>query len=119
MTTATSGGVTVGQVTEQTGDDPRGTVLHLRPDAGQIVPAGTAVDLVMSGGPDELFMPDVLGRDVTEAKLMLEQLGVTLAPLEYDQESTLRHGSVTSQIPAAGASLPAGTAVILRVAGKP
>lgn len=112
-------GLAVGQITEQTGDDPRGTVLQLRPDAGQIVPAGTTVDLVISGGPDELYMPDVLGRDVTEAKLMLEQLGITLAPMEYDEESPLRRGSVISQLPVAGASLPTGTSVILRIAGKP
>jgi beta-lactam-binding protein with PASTA domain len=111
--------LTVGQIAEQAGDEPRGTVLQLRPDAGQIVPPGTTVDLVISGGPAELFMPDVLGRDFTEAKMMLEQLGVALAPIEYDAESTLPRGSVISQSPQAGASLPSGTSVILRVAGKP
>lgn len=112
-------GLNVGQVTEQPGDEPRGTVLRLRPDAGQVVPTGTTVDLVVSGGPAELFMPDVLGRELAEAKIMLEQLGVTLAPFQYDSASTQPRGSVVSQSPAAGASLPPGTSVILRVAGKP
>ena len=112
-------GLTAGQITEQAGDDPRGTVLQLHPDAGQVVPAGTTIDLVISGGPSELFMPDVLGREVAAAKIMLEQLGVALAPIEYDSGSTLPHGSVISQTPLAGAALLPHTAVILRIAGKP
>ncbi|MEP7344668.1 MAG: PASTA domain-containing protein [Gemmatimonadaceae bacterium] len=112
-------GLTLGQITEQPADDPRGTVLQLRPDAGQIVPSGTTIDFVISGGPAELFMPDVLGRDGTEAKIMLDQLGVTLAPFEYDSISNLPRGSVISQSPSAGASLPQGSSVVLRIAGKP
>ncbi|MBV6521334.1 MAG: Serine/threonine-protein kinase PrkC [Gemmatimonadaceae bacterium] len=112
-------GLNLGRVQEEAADDPRGTVLRLRPDAGQVVPMGTAIDLVVSGGPSELFMPDVIGREVGEATIMLEQLGVQMAPIEYDSASTLPRGSVISQSPAAGASLSQGTPVLLRVAGKP
>jgi serine/threonine-protein kinase len=112
-------GLAVGQVTEQEGDEPRGTVLQLRPDAGQVVPTGTTVDLVISSGPSELLMPDLLGRDAGEARIMLEQLGVPVAPLEYDADSPLTRGSVVLQVPAAGATIAPGTSVILRVAGKP
>ncbi len=112
-------GLTIGQISEQAGDEPRGTVLQLRPDAGQVVPAGTTIDLVVSGGPSELYMPDLLGREVAAARIMLEQLGVALAPFEYDSMSTLPRGSVVSQAPEPGAVVPPGTSVLLRVAGRP
>ncbi|MFN8571645.1 MAG: PASTA domain-containing protein [Gemmatimonadaceae bacterium] len=114
-----SAGLALGQVTEQNADEPRGTVLELRPDAGQVVPAGTHVDLVISAGPALLAMPEVIGRELSEARLILEQLGVEVAPVEYDSTSSLPRGSVISQSPSAGSSIPPGTAVVLRVAGRP
>jgi beta-lactam-binding protein with PASTA domain len=109
----------VGQVSEQASDQPRGTVLKLHPDAGEVLPAGTNVDLVLSGGPAMLSLPDVVGRELNEAKIMLGQLGVPVAPVEYDSSSNLPRGAIIAQSPAAGSILPPGTSLVLRVAGKP
>lgn len=109
----------VGEVTEEPSDQPRGTVLQLKPDAGRVVPAGTNIDVVVSGGPSLITVPDVVGRELNEARSLLEQLGVPVAPVEYDSTSTLPRGAVIAQSPAAGSVLPAGTSLVLRVAGRP
>ncbi len=112
-------GLQLGQLQEQPSDSARGLVLGSNPSDGQVVPLGTRVDLVVSAGPSQLTMPDVVGRDYTSAAAFIGQLGLVAAPAEYDADSTLPRGTVVSQSPAAGAAVAAGTTVTLRVAGTP
>jgi len=114
-----SAGLGVGQIVEQSSDSARGVVLGSNPSEGQVVPQGTRVDLVVSGGPSQLTMPDVVGQDIESASALLTQLGLAMAPVEYDSTSSQPRRMVIAQTPAAGAAVPAGTAVALRVAGAP
>lgn len=111
-------GLAVGDVSEEASSVARGVVLSARPSEGQTVPAGTHVSLILSSGPQELTMPDVVGRGVGMARSLIEQLGLVLGPVEFDSLSTLASGTVLAQSPAAGASLPSGSVVSLRVAGR-
>jgi beta-lactam-binding protein with PASTA domain len=115
----TRAGLTLGQLSEQASDSARGLVLDAQPAEGQVVPLGTRVDLAISAGPAELIMPDVVGRDLESATTFLSQLGLPTSPVQFDPESTLPSGTVVFQSPAAGAPVPAGTSVTLRVAGTP
>jgi serine/threonine-protein kinase len=112
-------GLEVGVVSEQSDPRARGTVLSSQPAAGTAVPAGTAVDLVISSGPAELSVPDLVGRDLSEARNTLEQLGLTLGNVVYDSASTYPSGQVLAQLPAAGSLTAPGAAITLRVSGKP
>jgi serine/threonine-protein kinase len=111
-------GLTPGRITEQSDEHARGTIIASRPDAGQVVPTGTAVDLVLSAGPAELSMPDVIGRDLAEAKSTLEQLGLAVGEVTYDSTSVAPNGQVLEQNPASGTQIAPGTTVTLRVSGK-
>jgi eukaryotic-like serine/threonine-protein kinase len=111
-------GLAPGRVTEHADDHARGTVISTQPGVGQVVPVGTAVDLVLSAGPAELSMPDVVGRDLSEAKSTLEQLGLAVGAVAYDSTSTAPNGQVLEQTPAAGAQVAPGATVTLRVSGK-
>lgn len=112
-------GLQLGQVTESPSDRARGTVLATRPAARQVVPAGTAIDLVLSAGPSQLSMPDVVGQELAQARGTLEQLGLAVAEVQYDSTSSSPAGRVIQQHPAAGGAVAPGAAVTLRVAGKP
>jgi serine/threonine-protein kinase len=112
-------GLTVGSITEEKSDSTRGLVLASRPPEGQGVPAGTRVDLVVSAGPQELTVPDVVGRDEESATVLLRQLGFTVAPVERDSESALQAGTVISQTPAAGTPSGASATIKLKVSAKP
>ena len=112
-------GLQLGQVTESPSDQARGTVLATRPATGQVVPSGTSVDLVLSAGPAELTMPDIVGNELTAARSTLEQLGLTVGEVQYDSTSASPPGHVVQQQPAAGATIAPGAAVLLRVSGRP
>ncbi|MGQ0764575.1 MAG: PASTA domain-containing protein [Gemmatimonadota bacterium] len=112
-------GLELGDVSETLTDSARGLILQTSPEAGQSVPAGTRVAIVVSAGPGELSMPDVIGRELGFARGMLEQLGLVVSALDYDSLSSLAPGLVVSQSPAAGAPVIGGSTVSLRVSGRP
>jgi serine/threonine-protein kinase len=112
-------GLTVGQVLEQVAGEARGTVLSAQPEPGTVVPEGTAVALVVSAGPAELALPDIVGRELIEARAMLEQLGLVVGTTEFDSTSQLPRGLIIAQSPAAGSSVLPGATITLRVSGRP
>ncbi|MBL8981108.1 MAG: PASTA domain-containing protein [Gemmatimonadetes bacterium] len=115
----TDAGLALGDVTEQPSDTARGTVLASSPAAGFTVPRGSRIALTVSAGPPEIGLPDVIGRDLNTARGLLEQLGLQLAPLEYDSTSTLPAGTVVAQTPAAGSTVTGGSLITLRIVGRP
>jgi len=109
----------VGQVVEKPGPEARGTVLSSAPEGGQQVPQGTPVELVVSAGPSELRMPDVVGRELFEVRATLEQLGLKIGAIEYDSTSALPTGLVVWQTPSAGLAVTAGVQISIRISGRP
>ena len=109
----------IGQVVERPGREARGTVLSSQPEAGQQVPQGTPVELVVSAGPSELLMPDLVGRELFEVRNTLEQLGLRIGDTQYDSTSALPAGLVVSQVPLAGAPVTAADHITIRVSGRP
>jgi serine/threonine-protein kinase len=112
-------GLEAGPVTEQPGRRARGTVVSSAPDAGQVVPEGTPVAVIVSAGPAELTMPDVTRRPLVEARATIEQLGLSVGELTWDSASTVAAGLVITQSPAAGSQVAIGAVVTLRVSGRP
>lgn len=112
-------GLEAGQTVERPGAEARGTVIESEPRAGQSVPEGSAINLVVSSGPAELTMPDVVGQSTNQARAMLEQLGLLVDATEKDSASTLPAGVVISQIPAAGSPVTPGATVSLRISARP
>lgn len=114
-------GFEVGDVGETNSNQPEGTVVSTRPQAGAQVSVPSTVSLVLSRGPAAatLQMPDLTGRDVASARLVLGQLGLTDIDVAYDPFATSPQGSVVSQSPVAGATVLPGATIHLRVAGTP
>ncbi len=107
-------GLAAGEVTLQESRSPRGLVLSQRPPAGQVVAAGTAVDMVVAT-PVTVGVPRLVGRTQDDAIGMLRK--VELMPGEVSSaESRRPEGTVLSQKPEAGAKAAVGTAVDLVVA---
>jgi serine/threonine-protein kinase len=119
IATLRSANLEIGQVVERPGREARGTVLSSQPDAGQQVPQGTPVELVVSTGPVELLMPDVVGRELFEVRATLEQLGLRITETQYDSTSALPNGLVVAQAPPAGSPVTASAIISIRVSGRP
>jgi serine/threonine-protein kinase len=111
-------GFEVGDVLSKRGNAPRGQVLAIEPAAGQTVALPRTVTLTVSGGPVTITIPNVLGRTQEEARSALEQLGLSVVAVTIDSLAFEPAGVVTSQSPAAGASVVAGTGIRLMVSGR-
>ena len=113
-----SAGFAVGEVTERPDRAPRGQVVETRPAGGTRATLPGPVALVLSAGPSTIDVPDVVGRRVDEARMLLEQVGLHVTRV-ISQGATDGSSPVVSQSPAPGTSINAGGGVELTVAARP
>jgi eukaryotic-like serine/threonine-protein kinase len=113
-----SAGLLLGEVTEQRAPLPRGQVLESRPTAGERVPIPSAVELVVSTGPETVQVPEVVGEGYAEARTLLSQLGLRVGDVAVDPSSSLPANTVVAQTPAAGRAVEGGAAVSLTISGR-
>lgn len=104
----------------QNGDAPKGQVVETR-GAGQEVPAGTTVTLVVSTGqpdkPEQLVVPNVVGQPRTAAEQII--YGDSLQPAVQEEFSDEPVGNVIGMNPGAGESVDPGSTVTLVVSKGP
>ena len=112
-------GLTLGNVSEQLADQPRGLVIATSPPAGTKVQLPGNVDIVLSKGPASVQMPDLFGRSAGEARSMVEQLGLRIAGISRDTSSLQPENTVIRQLPAAGQTISAGGPVSLTISHFP
>jgi len=97
---------------------PAGRVVRAEPEQGTELRRGRQVTLVVSSGPAQVAVPDLVGRPRAEAQAALEDVGLDVEVQESESEDA-EPGTVLAQDPAAGATVARGTAVTLTVAVQP
>jgi beta-lactam-binding protein with PASTA domain len=112
-------GLTMGNVSEQLSDAPRGLVVSSSPPAGTKLDLPGSVDIVLSKGPASVQVPDLYGRSVGEARSMIEQLGLRIAGVSRDTSSLQPENTIIRQLPVAGQTVSAGGPVSLTVSHFP
>jgi serine/threonine-protein kinase len=97
---------------------PKGRVIETTPPERSRLQKGRTVELVVSSGPEQVRVPDVVGRSRDEAESTLEAAGfeVTIAEQETEEQEP---GTVLDQSPDADAEVDEGSAVKLTVAKAP
>lgn len=95
-----------------------GTVVQSRPGPGVGRPAGTAVELVLSGGPAELIIPQVIGLTTADARTRVEDLGLIVGTVAGRVMPGQTEGLIFEQRPAAGTRATRGTRVDMLVSRK-
>ncbi len=102
----------------QASDQPVGSIIQTHPVGGSRAVVPSAVTLVLSAGPATIAVPDVSGRTIVEARILLEQLGLALGDVTILSGGGNQDlASVVKQNPAAGTLVPAGTRVTVSVSG--
>ncbi len=102
----------------QASNQPVGSVIQTRPAAGSRAVVPSAVTLVLSAGPATIAVPDLSGRTIVEARILLEQLGLALGDVTILSGGGNQDlASVVKQNPAEGTLVPAGTRVTVSVSG--
>ncbi|WP_309123697.1 PASTA domain-containing protein [Arthrobacter sp.] len=112
-------GFDVGEVTRQFSSSVgEGEVIATTPAGGETVPAGTAIGLVVSQGPEPVAVPPVVGLPEEEALSALEDAGLVgeIAP-EAVNDAEVPAGSVLSQSPSDGQLRPGETVTLTLSAG--
>lgn len=88
-------------------------------EAGVELKEGFTVDVVVSNGPELVKVPNLMQKDVAEAKLVLDNKSLKVGEIAYEF-SDLPSGLVIKQDPAAGSNSEKGMSVNLVVSqGKP
>ena len=104
-------GLAVPTPRDQTSDALPGLVISCDPPPGTSVPLGTEVRLVRAVRR-RVAVPDIRGRSITAARVLLEAAGFALAPPPFQTvQSGSTAGGVVEQDPAAGTVAPLGRRV--------
>jgi hypothetical protein len=119
-TMITGVGLVVGTVTSQSSATvASGSVISESPGAGTSVAAGSSVNLVVSTGPAEVSVPDVVGSSQASATTTITGAGLALGTVMQQSSSTVASGNVISETPSAGTTVAAGSSVSLVVSTGP
>jgi beta-lactam-binding protein with PASTA domain len=90
-------------------------VISQNPVAATQVNVGSAVALVVSSGPAQVAVPNVVGLTQTAATTTITGAGLTVGAIAMVQSTTVPAGVVISESPIAGALVAPGSAVSLTV----
>ena len=105
-------GFVSGAVTSEFNTDiPKGTVVSQNPLANIPAKKGSAVDFVLSKGPDLVVVPGIVNKTQSQADAALVESGLTGRVGSSDYDPTVPAGSVISQDPAKGAEALRDSAV--------
>jgi len=94
----------------------KGKVVDQIPPSGEQFPRNTTVTITVSSGPGQVEVPKVRDYTVDSAKAALQALGLTVGDVQTVNDPSLDKGKVLETVPAAGDSVPVGSAVVLKVA---
>jgi eukaryotic-like serine/threonine-protein kinase len=97
---------------------PSGTVVDSQPAQGTEVDKGSTVTLLVSKGRAKVTVPNVTGLASGTAQSELRQAGLDVT-ITHRTSTSAAAGTVLSQDPAGGASVPRGSAVEIVLAKRP
>jgi len=98
----------------QASEKPSGEVLAQDPDGGQQLAKGSTVKLTVSGGPEQVQVPDVSGQTADAAANALGRAGFQTT-VQNEPSTTVPKGQVTRTDPTAGTTAPKGSSVTIYV----
>lgn len=108
----TDAGLVVGTVTEEYSTTVlAGRVMSQSPEAGEEVPPGTLVDLVVSRGPAPVTVPSLVGSTRSAAVDLLTAAQLKEGSVTYEYSDTVAREIVLSQAKTPGSEVPAGSGI--------
>ncbi len=95
----------------------KGNVISQNPLGATTAAQGSDVTVVISSGAnvETMEMPDLTGKTEEEAKVVIEEEGLTVGTVTEEDSDTVEEGKVISQSPAAGGTVDKGTKVDLKI----
>jgi serine/threonine-protein kinase len=106
-------------VSEATSSSPEGEVIRQSPSAGTQVAPGSNVSIVVSKGAQKIAVPNVIGKQRSDAVSALRAAGLTPVVQEQDTDVPSQVGRVTDQFPPPGSQVDSGTDVTIVIGKQP
>jgi serine/threonine-protein kinase len=103
---------------EYSTDVEEGVVISQQPEAAATVELGSSVTIVVSRGTELVEVPDVVGKQASEASAEIQGVGLAVQTSEEFSETVAR-GLVIRQSPQGGVSIEAGSSVSLVISKGP
>ena len=97
---------------------PAGQVIEANPPEGSVVQRGRTVTLVVSRGPQQVAVPEVIGQERSEAEAALRNAGFKVETSQREDQDA-DPGTVLSQDPGAGQQAAKGSTVGIVLATAP
>jgi eukaryotic-like serine/threonine-protein kinase len=98
-------------------DVAEGSIFFQNPSGGENVEPGTAVDVTVSLGPEQVEVPEVYGLSVAGARTALSNAGLNSTPIEVEGDEPA--GTALATDPGVGALLDPGSTVSLYYSAGP
>jgi eukaryotic-like serine/threonine-protein kinase len=102
---------TIQQRQEASNEVPEGQVIGTEPPAGEQAAANATITLVVSSGPGQVGVPNVVGLSEDNARAQLQ--GFEVQTRDQDVNDPNQDGQVLSQNPTAGAQVDQGSTITL------
>ena len=106
-------GFRVAATTESSANVPAGNVIRTQPAAGSEAAKDSTITIVISSGPKQVTVPDVVGQSESSATSTLEGAGLKVSVVTVTSPGSA--GRVISQTPAGGTKANAGSTVTITV----
>jgi beta-lactam-binding protein with PASTA domain len=120
QTAITNAGLAVGTITQANSPTvPVGSVISQNPVAGASVAPGSSVALVISLGPANVSVPNVVNLAQAAAQTAITNAGLAVGTITQANSPTIAVGKVISQNPVSGASVAPGSSVALVISLGP
>lgn len=116
----TGKGLKVAVKTSSSDNTEKGLVMSQSPASGTVSP-GSTVTITVSTGPkiEKVTIPTLVGRSLNTARQALENVGLSVGNVEYQDSDTVEAGVVISSSPGGGTSVETGTSVSMVVSNGP
>jgi beta-lactam-binding protein with PASTA domain len=98
---------------------PEGTIIRQTPEGGEETKPGRKVYLIISGGKEMASVPDLRGKSLRDAKMLMIKSNMSIGKINYAYADSAANGSVFEQTPAPGTKTSASAQVEVTVSQGP
>jgi eukaryotic-like serine/threonine-protein kinase len=98
---------------------PEGVVIRQTPEPGEETKPGRTVYLVVSGGKEMAVVPDLKGRSVRDAKMLLLKANLSIGNITTAYSETAPNGTIFQQAPTPGSKITSSQKVDVVISQGP
>ncbi|MFN3305623.1 MAG: PASTA domain-containing protein [Candidatus Kapaibacteriota bacterium] len=91
------------------------TVINQSPRAGQVIKKGREVFLTVSRGREEVEVPNLIGQNVRNSRILLKNIGLDVGNITYVNDENYGVDTIVAQSPTPGSKVSYGKVVDLVV----